>query len=670
MTKPEILGESLPLDEVVEVPSWEGARVGTEAYKSTHAKSLTYAKDSWESIANELEWFSRWTEVVSPGEHPHVYRWFPGGKLNISHLALDRHVRTWRGNKVALIWEGEPTDDRGNPKEVRKVTYAELLRDVNRLSYALKKEYGLKKGDKIAIYMPLIPEAIVALLAAARLGLTFTVVFSGFSADSLSSRMNDLGATLLITADGFYRKGRQVLLKEIADAAVELSPSVEHVVVVRRLGVPCQMRQGRDATLDDLLSRTPIGASVEPEPLESEHPLYVLYTSGTTGKPKGIIHDTGGYAVLLHATMKWAFDIREQDVYWCPADIGWVTGHSYVAFGPLIEGATVVIYEGALDNPSPDRWWSIAERYGVSVFYTTPTATRTQMRFGDENVKKHDLSSIRLIQSVGEAINPSAWRWLFNLVGGGRCPVGSTWWMTETGGIMISILPGLALVPMKAGANGFPIPGVDADVVDEKGEPVSAGARGLLVLKNPWPGMPGPPTGMYGDPGRFRKQYYERFPGRDFFYCGDYALKDRDGYIWVAGRADEVLKVAGHRLGTYEIESSIVSHQAASEAAVVGIPDQIKGEVPIAFVVLKQGFGPSEELRGEVKRWVREGFSPVAEPSRVFFVTKLPKTRSGKIMRRLLKAVAEGRPLGDTATLEDEASVEEARMAYEGMEVK
>ncbi|MGA2198547.1 MAG: acetate--CoA ligase [Nitrososphaerales archaeon] len=670
MSNHEILGESLPLDETIEVPAWKGPRTDAASYKVLHAESVAHARERWESLAKELEWFKSWDSVVSLGEHPHIYKWFSGGTLNISNLALDRHVRNWRGNKVALIWEGEPTDETGAPKEVRKITYAELLREVNKLAFALRTNYGLKKGDKVAIYLPLIPEAIVALLAAARLGVTFTAVFSGFSADSLSSRINDLGASLLITADGFYRRGRHVLLKNIADAALAQSPSVKHVIVVKRLGVACPMQAGRDSFLGDVLGGLPMGAAVEPEPVESEHPLYVLYTSGTTGKPKGIIHDTGGYAVLLHATMKWAFDIREQDVYWCPADIGWVTGHSYIAFGPLIEGATVVLYEGALDAPQPDRWWSIAERYAVSVLYTTPTATRAQIRFGDENVTRHDLSSLRLIQSVGEAINPSAWRWLFDLVGRGRCPVGSTWWMTETGGILISLIPGLAMVPMKAGSNGFPIPGVDADVVDEKGDSVAPGEKGLLVLKNPWPGMPGPPTGMYGDPARYERVYYERFPGTNMFFCGDYAVKDRDGYIWVAGRADEVLKVAGHRIGTYELESAIVSHHAASEAAVVGVPDAIKGETPIAFVVLKYGFSPTEDLRGEVRMWVRERFSPIAEPSKVFFVTKLPKTRSGKIMRRLLRAVAEGKPLGDVATLEDEASVDEARRASEGMELR
>jgi acetyl-CoA synthetase len=667
---PEILGESLPLDEFVEVPDWQGPRSDIGSYKALHAKSLLGSGAQWEKLAKELEWSRDWDSVVSPTGHPHVYEWFRGGSLNLSNLALDRHVRTWRKNKVALIWEGEPTNENGDPREVRKLTYGELLREVNRFAFVLRTKFGLKKGDKVAVYLPLIPEAIVTLLAAARLGLTFTVVFSGYSADSLSSRINDMGAKALITADGFYRRGRQVRLKEIVDAALEQTPTIEEVVVVKRLGIPCPMREGRDFELKALLSEYPVGASVEPEAVESGHPLYVLYTSGTTGKPKGLIRDTGGYAVLLHATMKWVFDIRDQDVYWCPADIGWVTGHSYVAFGPLLEGATVVLYEGAIDTPQYDRWWSIVERYGVSILYTTPTATRSQMKFGDENVTKHDLSSLRLIQSVGEAINPSAWMWLFRLVGRGQCPVGSTWWMTETGGVMISILPGLSLIPMKAGTNGLALPGIDADVVDEKGDSVAPGAKGLLVLKNPWPGMPGPPTGMYGDPERYEKQYYARFPGRDFFFCGDYAVKDRDGYIWVAGRADEVLKVAGHRLGTFEIESSIVSHHAASEAAVVAIPDAIKGEVPIAFVVLKQGFNASEELRGEVRRCVRDGFSPIAEPSRVFFVSKLPKTRSGKIMRRLLRAVAEGKPLGDIATLEDETSVEEARLAYQSLDVR
>jgi acetyl-CoA synthetase len=670
LTEPEILGESLPFDEKIELPGWPGKKTDIASFEVFQEGTVINSLASWEAVAKELEWIKPWDTIITRGEYPHVYQWFGGSRLNISSLALDRNVASSRRDKVAIIWEGELTDDKGRPKEVRKMTYGELLTEVERFAYILKHRFGLKKGDKMAVYMPLIPEALVTLLAAARLGITFTVVFSGFSAESLASRASDLGAKLLVTADGFYRRGKQVLLKDTADKAFAQAPTLAHTIVVKRLGVDCAMTPDRDYFLDELLKEVPASAHVDPEPVESDHPLYVLYTSGTTGKPKGMIHDTGGYATLLHATMKWVFDVKDDDIYWCPADIGWVTGHSYVTFGPLIEGTTVVIFEGALDFPQPDRWWSIIERYSVSLFYTTPTATRAQMKFGDDFVKNHDLKSLRLIQSVGEPINPSAWRWLFELVGGRRCPVGSTWWMTETGGIMISIVPGLMLIPMKPGTNGLPIPGVKADVVDENGISVAPGKKGFLVLQNPWPGMPGPPTGMYGDPDRFEKQYYSRFPGTDYFFCGDYAVKDKDGYIWVAGRADEVLKVAGHRLGTYEIESAIVSHPSASEAAVVAVPDSVKGEVPIAFVVLKEGHQPSEELRKEVRKWVRDGFSPIAEPSKVFFVSKLPKTRSGKIMRRLLKAVAEGKPMGDIATLEDETSVDEARRAYSELKLE
>ena len=660
----KLLGESLPVGEYIQLPNWKNRHVDIKTYMEFWRKSVEEHEKFWESMAKEIEWFSPWEKTLQQGDYPHVYRWFVGGKINISYLCLDKHVRSWRKNKLALIWEGEPVDGDGEPREVRSFTYYELWREVNRIAY-LFKQLGLKRGDKVAIYMPMIPELPMILLACARLGIIFTVVFSGFSAENLAVRINDLGATLLITADGFYRRGKLVNLKEVADKAIELAPSVKKVIIVKRAGNEVKINRDKDVWLHEALKSIPKTAYVEPERLDSDSPLYVLYTSGTTGKPKGIIHDHGGYAVLLNATMKWVFDIRDEDVYYCTADIGWVTGHSYIVFGPMIAGATIVMYEGAPDYPGPDRWWSIIERYGVTVFYTTPTAVRMLMRFGEEPVRKHDVSTLRLIHSVGEPINPSAWRWLFEVVGRSKCPVGSTWWMTETGGILISLAPGLFLPPIKPGTNGPPLPGVDADVVDEKGEPVKAGERGFLVVKKPWPGMPAPPTGMWGDPERYRQVYFEKIKGKGYFYTGDYAVKDNDGYIWVAGRADEVLKVAGHRIGTYELESSLVSHPAVAEAAVVGIPDPVKGEVPIAYVVLKEGVKPEKKVGEELKNWVKQNFGPIAVPSEIFFVSKLPKTRSGKIMRRLVRAVATGAELGDVTTLEDEAAVDEVKQAYE-----
>jgi acetyl-CoA synthetase len=661
----KILGEALPFEERIEMPNWISRHTKVESYWEMHRKSLQDYENFWASIARELDWFAPFEKVVEKGDYPYVYRWFPGGKINISYLALDRHVAGWRKNKVAYIWEGEPVDGSGNPREVRKLTYYDLWREVNRVAYILSRNFGLRKGDRIAIYLPMIPELPIFMLAAARLGVIFTVVFAGFTAENLAIRARDLGATLLVTADGFYRRGKIIRLKDIADKALESVPSIRNVIVVRRLSLNVNMVDGRDFWLDELLRGVPANAYIEPTRLESDHPLYVLYTSGTTGKPKGIIHDHGGYSVLLHATMKWVFDVRDDDIYFCTADIGWVTGHSYIVFGPLIEGLTTVFYEGAPDYPAPDRWWSIVERYGVSILYTTPTAVRMLMRYGDEYVKKHDRSTLRLIHSVGEPINPSAWRWLYEVVCEKRCPTGSTWWMTETGGILISIAPGLSLVPIKPGTNGPPLPGVDADVVDESGNPVEPGKKGFLVIKRPFPGMPAPPTGMWGDPEGYRRIYFERIPGKSYFFTGDYAVRDNDGYIWVIGRADEVLKVAGHRIGTYELESALVSHKAVAEAAVVGVPDPVKGEVPIAYVVLKEGYQPSKELVEELKEWVRSNYGHIAVPSNIFFVTKLPKTRSGKIMRRLVKAVAMGSPLGDITTLEDEAAVEEVKKAYE-----
>ena len=648
---------ALPFDKKISVHSTR--EVDVETYRKIHEESVKDFKSFWASVASELEWFKPWDKILDDSNPP-FYKWFVGGELNASYLTVDRHVKSWRKNKVAIIWEGEPVDENGNPKEVKKLTYQDLYREVNRVAYLLKERYKLKKGDTIAIYLPMIPELPIFMLAAARVGVPFTVVFSGFSSDALANRVNDAEAKLIVTADGGWRRGKIVELKNIVDKAIEKTPSVEHVLVVRRIGSKVNMVQGRDDYYDDVMKDVPPNVYVEPERVKSEDPLYILYTSGTTGKPKGIVHDTGGYMTLLHATMKWVFDIRDDDIYWCTADIGWVTGHSYIVFGPLMEGATVIMYEGALDYPKPDRWVSIIERYGVTILYTSPTAIRTFMKYGDSWIKSHDVSTIRLIHSVGEPINPEAWEWFWKLVGNEKVPFGSTWWMTETGGIMISHLPGLYLIPLKPGTNGWPLPGIDADVVDDNGNPAPLETRGYLVIKKPWPGMP---LTIYKDPQRYVSVYWSKFP--NMFYAGDYAVKDRDGYFWILGRADEVIKVAGHRLGTYELESALIEHPAVAEAAVVGVPHQIKGEVPYAFVILRQGYSPSPQLTEEIIKTVREKVGPIAVIDKVFFVSKLPKTRSGKIMRRVIRAVVTNSEIGDVTTLEDEASVDEIRKAYE-----
>ncbi|PLC68738.1 acetate--CoA ligase [Vulcanisaeta sp. EB80] len=652
---------ALPFKEKLTPEIGKERAVDPEEYRKIHEESLRDIEAFWSNVARELEWFKPWDRVLVADPQPPFYKWFVGGRLNASYLTLDRHVKGGRKNKVAIIWEGEPVDQSGNPTEVRKLTYYDLYREVNRLAYVLKNKFGLKKGDTIGIYLPMIPELPIAMLAAARLGVTFTVVFSGFTAQALADRLNDAEAKLVITADGGYRRGKVIRLKDIVDKALEQSPTVKNVIVYRRVGLTdINMVKGRDYWWHEVMVDVPMNTYVEPEPVESEHPLYILYTSGTTGKPKGIVHDTGGYMVLLHATMKWVFDAREDDIHFCTADIGWVTGHSYIVFGPLLEGMTTIMFEGALDYPNPDRWWAIVERYGASILYTSPTGIRTLMRFGDDWVKKHDLSTIRLMHSVGEPINPEAWRWLWKLAGREKVPFGSTWWMTETGGILISHAPGLALVPLKPGTNGPPLPGIDADVVDDNGKPVPPGQRGYLVIKRPWPGML---LTIWKDPDRYVRTYWSKFPG--MFYAGDYAVKDEEGYFWILGRADEVIKVAGHRLGTYELESALIQHPAVAEAAVVGVPDPVKGEIPVAYVVLRQGVQPSDQLKAELNNTVRELVGPIATLSSIFFVTKLPKTRSGKIMRRLVKAVVTGQPLGDVTTLEDEASVEEVKKAYE-----
>jgi len=630
-----------------------------KTYIELHRKTVDNFKEFWARVAKELPWFKLWDQVLDDSNPP-FYRWFKGAEINASYVCLDKHISTWRKNKIAFIWEGEPVDAKGMPKEIKKYTYHDLYKEVNRISYMLKTKFNLKKGDTVGIYLPMIIELPMFMLALARLGVIFTMVFAGFSSDSLASRLEDANAKMLITADGFWRNGKIVQLKNIADEALNKVSNVKDVIVLKRLGSNVTMKNGRDYNFDDLMNDIPANVYVEPVRVRSEEPLYILYTSGTTGKPKGQVQGVGGYLVLLHATMKWAFDIRDEDVYWCTADIGWVTGHSYTVFGPLMEGATIMMYEGALTYPDPSRWSAIIERYGINILYTSPTAIRGFMKFPKEIFKKYDMSSVRLMQSVGEPINPEAFRWMYDVVGRNEIHFGSTWWMTETGGLLSGHFPGLYTVPMKPGTNGMPLFGADLEVVDENGNPQVPEQRGYLVIRKPWPGLS---LTIWGDPDRFIQVYFSKFK-HYYFWTGDYAVRDRDGYFWILGRADEVIKVAGHRLGTYELESALIQHPAVAEAAVVGVPDEIKGEVPVAFVTLKQGYTANEKLANELNNWIREKVGPIATLKNVLFVSKLPKTRSAKIMRRVVQAVAVNKPIGDITTLEDETSIEEVKKAY------
>ena len=619
-------------------------------YLEVHDRSLQDVEGFWAEEARKLEWFRIWDKVLD-WDVPFAH-WFVGGELNACYNCVDRHVKNGKKNKVAIYWEGEPGD-------TRVLTYATLLRDVNRCASVLKN-LGVGKGDMVALYLPMIPELPIFMLACGRIGATFTAVFSGFTAQALADRINDLQAKVLVTADAGYRRGSPVPLKKVADGAMELSPSVEKAIVINRVGLEVDMKPGRDFWYHHLLSEA--SDWVEPEPVEASHPLYILYTSGTTGKPKGVVHSTGGYMVFTHSTFKWVFNTRDDSVYWCTADIGWVTGHSYIVYAPLAYGATSVMYEGAPNFPDLGRWWDIIQTYRVNVLYTSPTAIRMFMQVGEECLAKYDLSSLELLGSVGEAINPEAWQWYFKHVGKERCPIVDTWWQTETGGILISQAPAIQLPPLKPGSASFPLPGVEPQVVNEKGEPAAAGERGLLVIKRPWPGML---MTLYKDDERYKEVYWARFPGN--YLTGDYAIQDEEGFFWLLGRADEVIKVAGHRLGTLELENATVSFPAVAEAAAVSKPDQVKGEAIVIFAILREGRDPSTALEKEVIGHIRNMVGPIATPERVFFVKRLPKTRSGKIMRRLLKAVATGAPIGDATTLEDGASIDEVKSAYEAL---
>jgi acetyl-CoA synthetase len=589
----------------------------------------------WGNLAKELVWAKPWKKVVT-WKLPYA-KWFVGGKINVSYNCLDRHLETFRKNKAALIWEGEPGDS-------RTLTFQDLHREVCKFANVLKG-LGVKKGDRVAIYLPMIPELPIAMLACARIGATHSVIFGGFSASAIRDRMNDAGAVLVVTADGGFRKGAVVTLKDKVDEALKETPSVQKTVVVKRTKTEVIMENGRDFWWHEVMA----GASdkCNAEALDSEHPLFTLYTSGTTGKPKGVVHSTAGYLLGAMITARWIFDLKETDTYWCTADIGWVTGHSYVLYGILANGVTSVMYEGVPTYPAPDRLWEIVEKHKVNIFYTAPTAIRALIKLGKEWPLKHNLSSLRVLGTVGEPINPEAWIWYHEVIGKKRCPIVDTWWQTETGAIMITPLPGA--IPTKPGSATLPFPGIAADVVDRNGKSVPRGTGGYLVIKKPWPSML---RGVWGDPERYQKQYWSDIPG--VYFTGDGARRDKDGYFWIMGRVDDVINVAGHRLGTMEIESALVSHSMVAEAAVVGRPDEIKGTGIAAFVTLSLGNLPTDKLKDALKAHVAKEIGQIARPDEIRFAENLPKTRSGKIMRRLLRDIAAGREtIGDTTTLED-----------------
>ncbi|GAB4261119.1 acetate--CoA ligase [Thermincola ferriacetica] len=627
-----------PSEEVV-----KNANATPELYEEAKKDRLGF----WDRMAKELvTWFEPYDKVLDDSNPP-FYKWFTNGKLNVSYNCVDRHAKSEKRNKAAICYESEI-----GKKVV--LTYGQLYREVNMFASALSK-LGVKKGDRVCLYMPMIPEAAIAMLACTRIGAPHSIVFGGFSSDSLRDRINDAKAKILITADGNFRRGTPFPLKKNADEALKETPTVEKVVVVQNAGNEIEMVEGRDFWYHDIMATA--DTYYEPEKMDAEDMLFILYTSGSTGKPKGVVHTTGGYLVQTQATLKYVFDLKETDVYWCTADIGWITGHSYVVYAPLALGMTTFMYDGTIDYPDKDRMWDMAERWGVNVFYTAPTAIRTFMKWGTEYPKKHDLSQIRLLGTVGEPINPEAWMWYYENIGGGRCPIMDTWWQTETGAFMITPLP---ITPLKPGTATVPFPGIEVDVVDENKQPTD---RGYLVVKSPWPSML---RTIYGDDQRYIDQYWKRFG--DYYFAGDGAKRDEMGYIWVTGRVDDVLNVSGHRLGTAEIESALVECAEVAEAAVIGKKHDVKGESVCAFVILKDGFEGTPELVEKLRKHVGVKIGPIARPDDIIFTAALPKTRSGKIMRRLLRDIAEGRALGDITTLADPGAMQEIAAKYAGKE--